>query len=203
MVTDRGDLIGLGDRIATRANDPALGVANRQTWTVVGIGDDGSLIVHSPEVRRDRELPSSYVRELVELAYATTVHGAQGETVDHAHVAISETTGAAAAYVGMTRGRHTNIAHLVAESLEDARAPVDRGVQPRPRRPRTSPRTRTGDRRHRPIREPTSTAATVANPATAMRRTDPRPRSQPVTVSHDGDWLAVAIEGPARLPSTH
>lgn len=121
VATDRGELIGLGDRIATRRNDPTLGVTNRQTWTVVGTGDDGSLIVHSPDQGRDRELPSSYVREHVELAYATTIHGAQGDTVDHAHAAISETTGAAAAYVAMTRGRQTNVAHLVAESVEGAR----------------------------------------------------------------------------------
>ncbi|MGA8211524.1 MAG: helicase C-terminal domain-containing protein, partial [Nocardioidaceae bacterium] len=71
--------------------------------------------------RRDRALPTEYVRENVELAYATTVYGTQGETVDHAHVAIGETTGAAAAYVAMTRGQQTNVAHLVAESVEDAR----------------------------------------------------------------------------------
>ncbi|GEP37513.1 hypothetical protein NPS01_11760 [Nocardioides psychrotolerans] len=121
ITTHRGDLIGLGDRVATRRNDPTLGVTNRQTWTVLGMGDDGSLIVHSPGMGRDRELPAAYVNEHVELAYATTIHGAQGETVDHAHVAIGETTGAAAAYVAMTRGRNINVAHLVAESVEDAR----------------------------------------------------------------------------------
>lgn len=121
VVTQRGDRIGLGDRVATRRNDPALGVANRQTWTVVGRRDDGSLMVHAPGQRRDRALPAEYVREHVELAYATTIYGAQGETVDHAHVAIGETTGAASAYVAMTRGRQTNVAHLVAESVEDAR----------------------------------------------------------------------------------
>jgi hypothetical protein len=78
-------------------------------------------MVHAPGQRRDRALPAEYVREHVELAYATTIYGAQGETVDHAHVAIGETTGAAAAYVAMTRGRQTNVAHLVAESVEDAR----------------------------------------------------------------------------------
>ncbi len=67
------------------------------------------------------EVPPEYVARHVELAYATTVHGAQGDTVDRAHVALSETTGAAAAYVVMTRGRDSNTAHLVAESVEDAR----------------------------------------------------------------------------------
>ena len=33
----------------------------------------------------------------------------------------SDATGAAAAYVAMTRGRHDNTAHLVAENIEDAR----------------------------------------------------------------------------------
>ena len=121
VATDRGELLGLGDRVTTRRNDPGLGVTNRQIWTVVGAGDDGSLIVQSSDRRRDRELPAAYVREHVELAYATTIHGAQGETVDNAHVAIGETTGAAAAYVAITRGRQSNVAHLVADSVEGAR----------------------------------------------------------------------------------
>ena len=70
---------------------------------------------------RDREVPADYVTRFVELAYATTVHGAQGETVEAAHVVIGEHTGAAAAYVGMTRGRASNTAHVVAESVDDAR----------------------------------------------------------------------------------
>lgn len=121
LINGRGEQIGLGDRVATRRNNPELGVTNRQTWTVVGIGDDGSLVLHSPGRRRDRALPAAYVNEHVELAYATTIHGAQGETVAHAHVSIGHSTGAAAAYVAMTRGRQSNIAHLVAESVEDAR----------------------------------------------------------------------------------
>ena len=36
-------------------------------------------------------------------------------------VALGETTGAASAYVAMTRGRHHNTAHLVANSLDEAR----------------------------------------------------------------------------------
>jgi hypothetical protein len=56
-----------------------------------------------------------------ELAYATTVYGAQGGTINTAHLLVGERTGAAAAYVGMTRGRERNVAHLVAGSLEEAR----------------------------------------------------------------------------------
>ena len=81
---------------------------------------DGGLVIRGRGGART--LPADYVREHVELAYATTVHGAQGETVDQAHLLIGEATGAAAAYVGMTRGRHHNTAHLVADTVEDARA---------------------------------------------------------------------------------
>jgi exodeoxyribonuclease V alpha subunit len=120
LTTRAGERVGVGDRIATRRNDRDLGVANRDTWTVTGLGEDGGLNVSGRN--GDRRLPPSYVREHVELAYATTVHGAQGETVEDAHLLLGETTGAAAAYVGMTRGRHRNTAHVVAETVEEARA---------------------------------------------------------------------------------
>jgi exodeoxyribonuclease V alpha subunit len=119
VTTAGGERIGLGDRVATRRNDPDLHVANRQMWTVTGIGDDGSLTIRGHG--RDRQIPAEYAARFVELAYATTVHGAQGDTVDQAHVAISDTTGAAATYVAMTRGRHSNTAHLVADNLDEAK----------------------------------------------------------------------------------
>jgi ATP-dependent exoDNAse (exonuclease V) alpha subunit len=125
VVTARGEQVGVGDRVATRRNDPDLQVANRQTWTVAAVGSDGSLTLHPHQPRRShgrvRTVPPAYAARFVELAYATTVHGAQGETVDRAHVVIGEHTGAAAAYVAMTRGRDSNTAHLVAEDLDDAR----------------------------------------------------------------------------------
>ena len=119
VTTSRGETLTVGDRVATRRNDPDLRIANRQTWTVTGVGGDGSVVLH--DRGRDQVVPAEYAREHVELAYATTVHGAQGETVTRAHVALTDSTGAAAAYVSMTRGRAGNTAHLVAETLEDAK----------------------------------------------------------------------------------
>ena len=154
VTTAAGERIGLGDAITTRRNDKTLGVTNRETWTVTGLGEDGGLVVtrdpepaarngrgnaggnaaesergthpdtrenvHRP-VRHERVLPPGYVREHVELGYARTVYGAQGDTVGAAHFQIGDSTGAASAYVAMTRGRNANTAHLVAESVEDAR----------------------------------------------------------------------------------
>jgi len=119
ITTTAGEVIGTGDRVATRRNNPDLQVANRQIWTVTTIDNDGSLRLR--RAGREQVLPPDYAARFVELAYATTIHGAQGETVPRAHVAISETSGAAAVYVAMTRGRDHNTAHLVADSLNDAR----------------------------------------------------------------------------------
>lgn len=118
VVTATGDRIGVGDKIATRRNDHDADVANRETWTVLAC-DRGTLSVQGEAGKR--VLPSEYVRTHVELAYATTAYGAQGSTVPVSHVVVGEHTGAASAYVGMTRGRERNVAHLVAGSVEDAR----------------------------------------------------------------------------------
>jgi hypothetical protein len=99
------------------------GIGSRpDTTTPTSIGVDGSLRLHDPHrYGRDPEIPVDYATQFVELAYATTVHGAQGETVESAHVRIGEHTGAASAYVAMTRGRDVNTAHLVADTLQDAK----------------------------------------------------------------------------------
>lgn len=114
-----GDRLAIGDRVSTRRNDRGLDVANRDQWTVVGISDRGAVDVEGRRGRRT--LPAPYAEAHIELCYATTVHGAQGETVDQAHFLLGETTGATSAYVAMTRGRHHNTAHLVAETVGDAR----------------------------------------------------------------------------------
>jgi exodeoxyribonuclease V alpha subunit len=142
VVTGAGERIGVGDRIATRRNDRDLQVANRDVWTVTGVDRDGGLLVTpdgtphvtpagdvsaavtlnvTPAGNGARVLPADYVTAHVELAYATTAHGTQGDTVTAAHLVVGEDTGAAAAYVGMTRGREVNTAHLVAADPAEAR----------------------------------------------------------------------------------
>ena len=119
IVTGGGERIGVGDKVSTRRNDYDLNVANRDTWTVTGLADNGTL--HLAGTSGTRQIPRSYAIRDVELAYASTVYGAQGETTRAAHLVLGEHTGAASAYVAMTRGRDTNVAHVVAEDLDDAR----------------------------------------------------------------------------------
>ncbi len=137
-ITGAGERIGAGDRIATRRNDRHLDVANRDTWTVAAVGRRGGLLVTpavtptgtvpgngsggvTPAGPGTRVLPADYVTEHVELAYASTAYGVQGDTVTTAHLVVGEHTGASSAYVGMTRGRTTNTAHLVATDADEAR----------------------------------------------------------------------------------
>jgi thymidine kinase len=133
-ITGSGQRIGGGDRIATRRNDRDLGVANRDIWVVTAVGRNGALLVTpagpvsgddlgsvTPDPGGARVLPADYVTAHVELAYAGTAHGVQGETVTASHVVVGEHTGAASAYVGMTRGRTANTAHLVATDPAEAR----------------------------------------------------------------------------------
>jgi len=54
------------------------------------------------------------------LGYATTIAGAQGRTVDRGHVVVTPRTTSASLYVGMSRGRDANHAHVVCDSHDHA-----------------------------------------------------------------------------------
>jgi hypothetical protein len=58
-------------------------------------------------------VPGSYLTANTELAYAGNVHVAQGRTVDTAHLLVTDSLSRQSLYVGMTRGRQSNTAHVV------------------------------------------------------------------------------------------
>ncbi|MBC7631102.1 AAA family ATPase, partial [Aeromicrobium sp.] len=119
LITQGGERIGVGDRVATRRNASEFGVANRDTWTVTAVDRDRTL--HLTGKAGTRTVPADYAVHDVELAYASTVYGAQGDTTHTAHLLLGEHTGAASAYVAMTRGRENNTAHIIADDLNAAR----------------------------------------------------------------------------------
>jgi conjugative relaxase-like TrwC/TraI family protein len=104
---------GVGDLIVTRRNDRNLTtgrswVKNGDRWTVTATHADGSMTIRRATSRSRVVLPADYVREHVELGYASTAHRAQGRTVDTAHAAVSVTTTREVLYVAATRGRQSN-----------------------------------------------------------------------------------------------
>ena len=93
---------------------------NRERFRVTGVRADGGLDVapiegHGPDGEHlgpQLVLPARYVAEHLALGYASTVHAAQGTTVDTTHTVVTSRTGPAALYVGMSRGREANTAHV-------------------------------------------------------------------------------------------
>ncbi|MBW1639024.1 AAA family ATPase [Microbacterium resistens] len=117
--------IGVGEVIQTRKNDSTIGVANRQTFTVQHVAEDGT--VYAVENGNDRKhqqtitLPPEYVEAHTHLAYASTAYGVQGVTVTDSHTVLDEAVSAAGLYVGLTRGTHDNTLHIIAETEAEAR----------------------------------------------------------------------------------
>jgi len=119
-----------GDIVVTRRNTPGLRVSgghhdgatvsNGDLWTVTAVAGGGALTVRGTTHRGTLTLPAGYVGEHVELGYATTVHRAQGMTVDTAHTLMAPSLTRSAAYVGLTRGRDANHLYLVTDTTTEA-----------------------------------------------------------------------------------
>ncbi len=79
-----GNRASVGDTVVTRRNErrlrfsPTGWVRNGERWTVTGVGRDLSLTVANGRGFQIT-LPAEYVRDDLELGYATTIHGAQGD----------------------------------------------------------------------------------------------------------------------------
>ncbi len=72
----------VGDTVQTRRNDKFTGVENRAQWIVRGIRDDFMDLVSVGDSGEPRRVSAEYAREHVQLSYASTVHGVQGDTAD-------------------------------------------------------------------------------------------------------------------------
>lgn len=114
-----GNHAGVGDQIVTRDNDrynrsgDGRFVANRDLWTVQAIADSGGLRVTRVYTDQTVDLDGAYVADRVQLAYASTIHAAQGGTRDVAHTVLTPRSTRTSAYVGLTRGRDENHAYIV------------------------------------------------------------------------------------------
>ncbi len=118
----------VGDIVTTRRNDRRLRtttgapVRNRERWTITGTHPNGEMTVTRLDGHGTVTLPADYVYQHVQLAYATTEHGAQGETADRSITLATTATTGRGLYVGMTRGRDENLALVVTDTPDLAEA---------------------------------------------------------------------------------
>ncbi|MFX0538974.1 ATP-dependent DNA helicase [Ornithinimicrobium sp. Y1847] len=140
-----GTRASAGDTVITRRNDRSLRgtdgswVKNGDRWRLLAVHPDGAVSVerhHDGGGRRPAHLtlPAEYVAEHVQLGYASTIHGAQGATVDTTHTVLTGAESRQALYVALSRGRQTNHLYLPTPTASlDAVGPEvqDTVVEPR------------------------------------------------------------------------
>lgn len=108
----------VGDQVITRTNDRRLRVSptdwvkNGDRWQVIDVHDSGSITVQHLRHQRFVTLPADYVQNATELGYASTVHGAQGVSVDTSHALVTDQISRQSLYTAMTRGAVGNHVYL-------------------------------------------------------------------------------------------
>ncbi|MGP4004802.1 MobF family relaxase, partial [Streptomyces sp. 8N706] len=119
-----GQSAHVGDIICTRLNRRRMTVRrdfvkNGDTWRVQRITRTGDLIVRHTLHRGRIRLPAHYVGKHCELGYASTIHRAQGMTVDTSHALASPRSDREGVYVQLTRGARTNRLYLALDNAEN------------------------------------------------------------------------------------
>ncbi|WP_197674719.1 AAA family ATPase [Pedococcus dokdonensis] len=129
-----GNHASAGDLVITRANDRRLRISasdwvkNGDRWTVLDVDPAatgrGCLTVQHTRNGRVIELPADYVSTSTELGYATTVHTAQGVSVDTVHGLATGQESRQQLYTMLTRGRLANHAYLEVVSDGDPHSAI-------------------------------------------------------------------------------
>ena len=130
-----GATAGVGDQVVTRQNNRRLStgkhwVRNGDQWRVTDSHADGSLTLQRRHGAGKVHVPADYVREHVELAYASTAHRAQGRTVDTAHAMVGPTTTKEVLYVSATRGKEANRLYVDTHYDPDPQTSHDEALEP-------------------------------------------------------------------------
>lgn len=136
VTLSRGDVAGVGDIIIARQNQrlftidesgasaPGQKVINGQLFEVINVHDDGGLTVGDVATDLVFDLPTEYVSGHTHLGYASTVHRAQGATVDVTHSVIDSSTSRSSLYVALTRGKRENRVYAVTDAELDEFAEI-------------------------------------------------------------------------------
>jgi hypothetical protein len=120
LQTRDGRRFAAGDQILALAPNPRLGLVTSQRLDVVAVDEAARTITARTAEGTTVELAGEDVApDQIDLAYATTIHRAQGATVDTCHV-WADGLSNQLAYVAMSRARLRTTAYTVADDLEQA-----------------------------------------------------------------------------------
>lgn len=182
-----GNHASVGDTVLTRRNTRRLAVSatdwvkNGDRWIVEKVSRDGSLRVRHHTSGLHATLPAEYVNAHTQLGYASTVHTAQGISVDTTHTVISGRETRQLFYVAMTRGRSENHVYLPVLDDIDEHYPV----KPQALNPSTAVEI---------LESVLARDGAARSASTELREVaDPRPRLA-AAVERYSDALAVAAE---------
>ena len=131
-----GNRAGTGDLIRARLNTQidagGQRLTNRDVLRIEGWqGPDAEVVRRLPDGGWSARflVPRSYLASDAELHYAGNIHVAQGRTVDASHVLVTDTLSRQSLYVGMSRGRESNVAHVVTgETAPEGKEPYEQAT---------------------------------------------------------------------------
>ena len=115
-----GRAFAVGDSVIAGYNDYRLGLLNGTRGTVAAVDVHRSRIQVATEAGRSVNVPRRYL-QLGRLThgYATTVHKAQGVTIDSALLLVDDQSYREAAYTGLSRGRIANRVYVVSDDVPE------------------------------------------------------------------------------------
>ncbi|MBF6302249.1 relaxase domain-containing protein [Nocardia amamiensis] len=128
VVLSDGLAASVGDTIVTRRNNYSVRISatdfvrNGYRWVVREVHPDGRITAAHTLSGRLATLDADYVREHVQLGYASTIDSSQGLTVDTCHGLMTRRAHRGQVYVVLTRGRSAN--HIYIETGLDPAGPA-------------------------------------------------------------------------------
>lgn len=125
VLSHEGTDYAMGDQVMTLRNNRRLGLTNGELGTIEGSDDSGGLQIR---VRngRSKNIPADYIEAgHLTHGYASTIHKAQGATVDQSFILADDSLSQESGYTALTRGRTANRVYLVRPEMGEHDRSVD------------------------------------------------------------------------------
>lgn len=108
---------GIGDTVRARLNDHTLGIRNGDKFTVRGF-TGAAILLEREDNKQLVSVSNGYAMDWLELAYASTIDSAQGQTRDRVILVVDRSIGNTSLYSAATRGKQAPL-YLVSTQATD------------------------------------------------------------------------------------